>query len=306
MKVLVTGASGLLGKELVKELLFRGYTVVAIYNRNLINVESVKLVKVKLDIVNRSMLEQLVLKTQPDIIVHAAAYTDVDGCELHKELAWNVNVEATRSIVRAARSIKTRPYLIYISTDYVFDGEKGMYKEEDVPNPVNYYGLTKLVGEEIVKTSDLEYTIVRTSAIYGVGGSKKSFAEFVAEELSKGKKVYALQDQYVSPTLNTLLAQALVEVIELKPHGILHIAGERMSRYEFALKIAEVLGLPKNLIEKTNMENMSKWIARRPRDSSLNTEKARRILKTPFNDTQLALKLFKSQWLKYRGAQHAI
>ena len=248
MKVLVTGASGLLGKELVRELLSRGYTVVAVYNRNPIGIESNELVKVKLDITNRATLEDLILKMQPNIIVHAAAYTDVDGCELRKDLAWRVNVEATRSIVKAARIVKS--YLIYISTDYVFDGEKGMYREEDIPNPVNYYGLTKLIGEEIVKSSELEHIIIRTSAIYGVGGSKKSFAEFVAEELSKGRKVYALYDQYISPTLNTLLAQALMEVIELRLSGVLHIAGERMNRYKFALKIAEVLGLSKSLIER--------------------------------------------------------
>ena len=304
MKVLVTGASGLLGKELVRELLSRGYTVVAIYNRNPIGIESNELVKVKLDITNRATLEDLILKMQPNIIVHAAAYTDVDGCELRKDLAWRVNVEATRSIVKAARIVKS--YLIYISTDYVFDGEKGMYGEEDIPNPVNYYGLTKLIGEEIVKSSELEHIIIRTSAIYGVGGSKKSFAEFVAEELSKGRKVYALYDQYISPTLNTLLAQALMEVIELRLSGVLHIAGERMNRYKFALKIAEVLGLSKSLIKKVDMKSMSKWVAKRPRDSSLNTEKSRKILKTPFYNTQLALKLFRDQWLKRRGTHHAI
>ena len=179
---------------------------------------------------------------------------------------------------------------------YVFDGEKGLYKETDTPNPINYYGLTKLIGEEIVRSSDLLYTIVRPSAIYGIGGSKKSFAEFVAEKLSRGEKIYALIDQYVSPTLNTLLAQTIAEIVEMRPLGTFHVAGERMNRYEFAVELAEALDLPVELIEKAGVKDMKKWIAKRPRDSSLDTSKARNILKTRFYDTELAIELFTQEW----------
>ncbi len=295
VKILVTGGSGLLGSKLVGELLSRNYEVIALYNRNPIPVDHEKLVKVRLDIVDKTSLEDLILKTRPDVIIHSAAYTDVDGCERNKTYAWRVNVEATRSIVRAARVVKS--HLIYVSTDYVFDGEKGLYRENDTPSPVNYYGLTKLVGEELVRTSDLLYTIVRPSTIYGVGGSKKSFAEYVAEKLSRGEKVRALVDQYVSPTHNTLLAMAVAEIVEMRPMGVLHVAGERMNRYQFATKIAEALGLPVELVEKASIKDMKHWIAKRPRDSSLDTSKARSLLKTRFYDTKLALELFKQEWL---------
>jgi len=299
MKILVTGASGLLGSRLIRELLSRNHEVIALYNRNPIPIDHERLVKVRLNIVNNISLEDLILKEKPDVIVHAAAYTDVDGCERDKAYAWRVNVEATRSIVRAARVVKS--HLIYVSTDYVFDGEKGLYKECDIPNPVNYYGLTKLIGEELVRASDLLYTIVRPSAIYGVGGSKKSFAEYVAEKLSHGEKVYALVDQYVSPTHNTLLAMAIAEIVEMRPMGVLHVAGERMNRYEFATKIAETLGLPVELVEKANVKDMKHWIAKRPRDSSLNIVKARDLLKSKFYDTHLALELFKQEWLEAKS-----
>ncbi len=299
VRVLVTGASGLLGSKLVAELVSRGYEVVAIHNRNPVMLEHEKLVKIKLDITNRTLLEDLILRARPDVIIHCAAYTDVDGCERDKEWAWRVNVEATRSIVRAARVV--RSYLIYVSTDYVFDGEKGMYREDDVPNPVNYYGLTKLIGEELVRASDLLYTIVRPSAIYGVGGSKKSFAEYVAEKLSRGERVRALVDQFVSPTHNTLLAKTIVEIVEMRPMGTIHVAGERMSRYEFAIRIAKALGLPTELIEGARMEEMRHWIAKRPRDSSLDTSKARALFRTRFFDTDLALELFKREWMERRG-----
>ncbi len=297
--VLVTGASGLLGSKLVAELVSRGYEVVAIHNRNPVMLEHEKLVKIKLDITNRTLLEDLILRARPDVIIHCAAYTDVDGCERDRELAWRVNVEATRSIVRAARVV--RSYLIYVSTDYVFDGEKGMYREDDVPNPVNYYGLTKLIGEELVRASDLLYTIVRPSAIYGVGGSKKSFAEYVAEKLSRGERVRALVDQFVSPTHNTLLAKTIVEIVEMRPMGTIHVAGERMSRYEFAIRIAKALGLPTELIEGARMEEMKHWIAKRPRDSSLDTSRARALFRTRFFDTDLALDLFKREWVERKS-----
>lgn len=298
MEILVTGSSGLLGHKLVEELLLRDYEVYAIYNRHEVGISHRNLKKIKLDLVNNVALEDLILKIRPEVIIHAAAYTDVDGWELNMSYAWRINVEATRSIVRAARVIKS--FLIYVSTDYVFNGEKGMYRENDVPNPINYYGLTKLISEEIVKSSDLLYTIIRPSAIYGIGFGKLNFALFVANKLSHGEVVKALIDQYVSLTLNTYLAQAITEIVELRPMGILHIAGERMSRYEFAIKIAEVLGLPKDLIKEGKMSEMN-WRAKRPKDSSLSVERAKHLLKTNFYDTNSALKLFAEEYRAQRG-----
>ena len=293
MRLLVTGGSGLLGHKIVLKALEKGYEVIATYNMHEIPFEKPNLRKVKLDISNTVLLEDLILKTRPEVIIHCAAYTDVDGCEINKLCAWKVNVEATRSIVLAARV--TRAYLIYISTDYVFNGEKGLYKENDAPNPVNYYGLTKLIAEQLVVNRDLLYCIVRPSAIYGLGLGKKNFATFVVEKLSKGEVVKAVVDQYVSPTFNTLLAEALLEIAQLKPVGVFHIAGERMSRYDFAVKLDEVLDLPKENIMKANVSDL-KWVAKRPRDSSLDISKAASILKVKFYDTELALNMFKEEY----------
>ena len=298
-RVLVTGAGGLLGQKLVRVLAGRGHEVVAVYRVH--EPPAAQGVKpVRLDVTDWVRLEDLVLKTRPGTIIHAAAYTDVDGCEKNKQWAWRVNVAATRSIVRAARVVNA--HIVYISTDYVFDGEKGMYRETDTPSPVNYYGLTKLVAEELVRSSELLYTIVRPSAIYGIGGSKKSFAEYVAEKLAQGEPVKALTDQYVSPTHNELLAEALAEIIELKPLGTLHVAGPRMNRYEFAKKIAETLGLPTSLVKPATMEEMQgRWVARRPRDSSLDTSKAQNLLETPFSDIDEAMERLKRDWENRRG-----
>jgi len=299
LKILVTGCSGLLGSKLTPLLARRGYNVVGIYNvhRPSYSADGVKLVK--LDITNTVALEDLVLKEKPDVIIHAAAYTDVDGCERDKNRAWRINVEATKSLVRTARVVKS--YIIYISTDYIFDGSKGDYIEGDTPCPINYYGLTKLIGEELVRGSDLLHTIVRPSAIYGLGGSKKSFAEYIVEKLMRNECVKALTDQYVSPTYNGLLAKAIAEIVELRPMGVLHIAGPRMNRYEFALKIAKALDLPLELVKEASMKEMTHWIACRPRDSSLDTSKAKQLLKTRFYDVDLAVDLFKKEWLSRRG-----
>ncbi len=299
MKILLTGASGLLGQKILDKLTKRRDRVVAIYNRNPINIYSSNIIGIRMDISNTIVLEDLIMKTKPDIIVHTAALTNVDECETNKEKAWKINVEATRSIVRAARVVKS--YIVYVSTDYVFDGEKGLYKEKDLVNPINYYGLTKLLGEELVRSSDLLYTIVRPSAIYGLGGSKKSFAEYVIEKLLRNEEVYAVIDQYVSPTLNTLLAEAIVEIMDLRPMGILHVAGERMNRYEFAIKIAEAFNLPKEKIRRASMKDMKHWKARRPRDSSLDVSKARKLLNTEFYSTQKAIQLLLEEYKARRS-----
>ncbi len=299
MRVLLTGASGLLGHRLVEELCRRGYEVIATYNRTPPMAKLGKVRWVKLDVTDTLSLEDLVLKSRPDVVIHAAAYTDVDGCEVNREYAWRVNVDATRSIVRACRVVKS--YIIYISTDYVFDGEKGMYKEDDVPNPINFYGLTKLVAEEIVKCSDLLYTIVRTSAIYGVGPGKLNFATYVANKLMEGEEVRAVEDQYVSPTLNVALARAVAELVEIRPMGVLHVAGERCSRYEFAKMIARLLGANEDLVKPVKMRDM-KWKARRPRDSSLDTSKARDLISlTTVFDLRESLSIFIDEYRRWRG-----
>jgi len=298
MRILITGGSGLLGHKIVKELCQDEHEIYALQYKHDIPITCKKLFKVKLDLANYIGVEDLILKVEPEVVVHCAAYTHVDGCEVNKGYAWKINVEATRSIVRASRVVKS--FLIYVSTDYVFDGERGLYNETDIPNPISYYGLTKLIGEELVKSSDLLYTIVRPSAIYGVGAEKLNFATFVIEKLRKNEPVKALTDQYVSPTLNTLLAKAIVEIIQLRPMGILHVAGERMNRYEFAVKLAEEMNLPKELIEKAEMKDMN-WKAKRPKDSSLNISKAKHLLKTNFYETSLALKTLKKEYLASKG-----
>jgi dTDP-4-dehydrorhamnose reductase len=244
------------------------------------------------DITRSGDLRRLILEERPDVIIHMAALGDVDLCERDKALAWRTTVEP--SVEVASTALKVGSFAVYLSTDYVFDGERGNYREDDIPSPVNYYGLVKLMGEIAFLSSCPSCAIVRASSIYGFGPGRANFAKHLFEKLRAGEAVRALIDQYTSPTQASLLGRAVMEVAEGKLEGIFHVVGERMSRYEFAVKVAEALGLDKSLVQRAEMKEM-KWIAKRPRDSSLNCDETRRRIKTGFHSTEAALKALKEE-----------
>jgi dTDP-4-dehydrorhamnose reductase len=297
LRILVTGGSSTPGYKLVLKLAERGYDVYAqYYSHEIPEIPGVR--RVRLDLRDSDKIIDVLGDIKPSIIIHTAAVGDVDLCETNRDFAWRVNVEATKAISRFAS--RNRSFLVYLSTDYVFDGERGMYREEDTPNPVNYYGLTKLVAEGIVASSTEDHVIVRASHIYGFGMGRVNFARHVVESLSKGQPVRALVDQWLSPTLNTLLAEAIVEIVEKGLRGLFHIAGERVSRYDFARAIARRFGFKEDLIEPITSRDIV-FKARRPRDSSLNTEKAKQLLKTPFHSLDHSLEILYREWLSARG-----
>ena len=288
MKLLITGASGLYGSKLAQMALSKNYEV---YSSDIQSL-SVYGNFVKLDISEKEHVDDTFKTIKPDVVVHAATLTDVDKCELNKELAWKVNVEGTKNIVEAAKN--TGSFLIYISTDYVFGGEKGCYKETDVPNPINYYGVTKLKAEEIVKTQK-EYFIARPSVIYGStpAAGKVNFALWLIETLRKRERVKIITDQWNTPTLNTNLAEMTLEVVERKLTGIYHLCGAtRISRFEFAEQIADVFSLDKGLIDKV-LSSQFTLPAKRPMDSSLDTSKAQQTLQHKPLEMDSALKQLK-------------
>ena len=292
MKLLVTGASSLPGYRVTLAALERGWEVIALHHAHEVPFEHGKLRKVRLDVTDAVRLQDLVLKERPDAVVHAAALGDVDECERNKEKAWRINVAATIALAQAAEVVNA--YVVYLSTDYVFDGERGMYREDEPPNPVNYYGLTKLMGEVAVRSRCSRWSVVRASSIYGLGPGRVNFAKFLVEKLSKGETVRALVDQYTSPSHAALLAEAIAELLERRAVGVFHVVGERMSRYEFALRMAEKLGFDKSLIQPAKMEEF-KWLARRPKDSSLSCEQTRRKLSCDFHSTERALETLKKE-----------
>jgi len=195
-------------------------------------------------------------------------------------------VDGTRNIAEACQ--KSGAKLLYISTDYVFNGKKGNYDEEDEPNPINYYGVTKLEGENQVIQHCKNYAILRTSVLYGWHPWKQNFATWVINELKQNKEITVVEDHYNTPTLADNLAEMAIEAIPKDLQGVYHACGsERIGRYEFARQIARAFDLNQNLIRPIKMEQLTAWIAKRPRDSSLNTNKIRSQLEAkPVNITE--------------------
>jgi dTDP-4-dehydrorhamnose reductase len=273
VKLLVTGASGLLGTKLCQLALKRNYEVYAAYRQH----KPLYGTPVELNILDAKAEQQTLAKIRPDAVVHAAALTDVDKCEQEKQLAWKTNVEATENLVQFCR--KRGVFLLYVSTDYVFDGEKGNYKETDTPAPINDYGLTKLKGEEVVQALD-NYCIARGSVIYGStpATGKINFALWLFDKLKKKEEVKIVIDQWNSPTLNINMAEMIIEALEKRTNGIFHLAGAtRLSRYEFAENLAETFNLDTKYLTPTQSKHI-KWVAKRPKDSSLNVNKAEQTL----------------------------
>jgi len=290
LKLLITGASGLYGSKLAQKALAKGLEV---YSTDIQRLSAYGNF-VKLNITDKIHVEEAFKSLKPNVVVHAATLTDVDKCETNKELAWKINVEGTKNVVEAAKA--TDSFIIYISTDYVFSGEKGNYKEIDAPNPINYYGITKLKAEEIVQTQK-EYLIARPSVIYGStpAAGKINFALWLIETLKKGEHAKIITDQWNSPTLNTSLAEMTLEVVERKLTGIYHLCGaSKVSRFEFAEEIADAFGLDKNLLDKVTSSEFA-WPAKRPMDSSLDTSKAQSSLKNKPLNMAKALEQLKSE-----------
>jgi len=275
LRILITGGSGLLGSKIAEIAVQKGYDVYSCYNMH----ESMFGFPVKLDICDKTAANKVFREVNPEVVIHAAALTNVDKCEEDKPLAWKINVDGTRNICELTN--KHGAFMIYVSTDYVFSGEKGLYKETDETDPINYYGIAKLEGENTVKTMLDEWAIARPSVIYGStpAAGKVNFALWVLEKLKREQPIRIITDQYVSPTLNTNLADMILEVAERRLTGTYHLAGATpINRYRFAQLLAEKFELDKNLIEPARSEEM-KWKAKRPKNTSLNVEKATRTLR---------------------------
>lgn len=290
MKLLITGASGLLGTKLCEIALRKNHEVYSAYSQH----RPLYGTPVKLDILDLKAEQQILDKIKPQGVVHAAALTDVDKCEMEKELAWKINVEATTNLAQLCK--EHGAFLVYVSTDYVFDGEKGTYKEMDDPAPINHYGLTKLKGEEAVQTLN-KYCIARGSVIYGStpATGKTNFALWLLDKLRKKEEVKIITDQWNSPTLNVSMAEMILQILEKRVNGIFHLAGAtRLSRYEFAEHLAETFNLDPKYIKPVQTEHI-KWIAKRPKDSSLDVNKAKRTLAIKPLEIREALEIMKKE-----------
>lgn len=227
MKILLMGHKGMLGSDLLLKL-SAGHEVIGMD-------------KEEIDIVSAKECVKAIKDIKPNVVINAAAYTNVDGCETAKEECFAVNAEAVKNIAEACRHKNIR--VIHFSTDYVFDGTGTQpYKEDDKCNPINVYGESKLVGERYLQSLTADYLLIRTSWLYGVKG--KNFVQIILEKAKTTKKLEVVDDQIGSPTHTKDLAAAVDLLIEQNAKGVFHITNRgNCSWYQFAVKILQKSGL---------------------------------------------------------------
>ena len=285
LKFLVTGSAGLVGQQVVKDL-SKSNQVFSCYNES----KPEYGIPMKMDLLNHEMVSNVLLETEPDVVIHLGAMTGVDLCEKEKTSASEINTKATEIIAKECSKLNS--FLVYVSTDYVFDGNFGMYKEDDVANPLGFYGKSKLEGEKAVQNFSTNWCIVRTSTPFGLHPTKKSFPMWVIENLQKQKQIDVLTDQFTSPTYVPSLSRMLIEISERRITGIIHAAGaSKISRYQMASMISDKLNLDGTLLKQISMNKM-KWVAQRPKDSSLDVSRASSILNEKPQKIDQSLNLF--------------
>jgi dTDP-4-dehydrorhamnose reductase len=271
LKFLVTGSAGLVGRQVVKDL-SETHEVFSCYTKS----EPEFGVPVKMDLLNHERISNVLSEKNPDIVIHLGAMTAVDLCETQQDNALKINSQATEILAKECSKINS--FMVYVSTDYVFNGNSGLYKENDATNPLGFYGKSKLLGEKSIQNFSSNWCIARTSTPFGLHPTKKSFPIWVIENLQKQKQIDVLTDQFTSPTYVPNLSRMLIEISERHLTGIIHVAGaSKISRYEMASLVSDKLDLDEKLLREISMNDL-KWEAQRPKDSSLNVSKAISIL----------------------------
>jgi dTDP-4-dehydrorhamnose reductase len=273
-KIIIFGASGKVG-EAVYNILSNESNYELIIHSSSIDVFPCKKGEIfyNFDIKNFELVEELVFKIEPDVIINCVAETNVDKCETEKEQAWNLNVKFLEVLTDLSKKIDA--HLISFSTDYIFNGDKGPYHEVDIPSPINYYGESKLAGEKVILQNLEKYTIIRTNVVYGISSFRKNdFIKWIILNLSLNKKIEVVDGQYANPTLADDIAAGVLKAIIKKAYGIYNIAGKDwMSRYDIALKVAEIFNYDQKLIKKIKSKDLVQ-VAKRPERAGLITLKA--------------------------------
>jgi len=263
MRILVTGARGMLGTDLVCLLEEKGHELFAT------DVE-------ELDITNLDFLDKMIGDICPDVVINCAAYSDVDKAEEEGKIAFLVNGLGVRNLAHVCGELNID--LCHISTDYVFDGTKeGPYSPDDPPHPINTYGKSKLAGEKNIQEILNEYYIIRTSWLYGKNGN--NFVSKIIDSAKKQKEIHVVDDQVGSPTWTVALSQAISLIITTKKYGIYHVTGETdggISWYRFAQEIVKLSGLNSEVLPvKTGDFPV---VAERPKNSVLDLSVAETVL----------------------------
>jgi dTDP-4-dehydrorhamnose reductase len=263
MRVFIVGASGFVGRILF-EYLSREHEAYGSFYSN--PVERL----IHLDMTDLKAVKEILTSLKPDVIIHPAANPNVEYCEEHPMETWQVNVEGSKNLIGIAREIGAK--FVYFSSDYVFDGANGPYSEDDVPNPINEYGLQKLAVEKLINSLD-NYLIIRITVVYGLELRGKNFVMGLIKNLKNGDFTKVPCDQIGSPTYANNMVQAVKELIEADKTGIYHVAGtDVMDRYTFAKNVAEIFELDEDLLIPVTTNQLGQK-AKRPLKAGMKVDK---------------------------------
>lgn len=295
-RVLVTGGNGLLGTKTIELLLAQGrHPISASLEPDVVNRFLGDFPYHALDITDAGAVRGLLTSLRPDAVIHTAAFTAVDACETQRDLSRRVNVDGTANVAAACREVGAR--LLHISTEYIFDGESGPYREEDAPRPISHYGLTKLESEKAVRESCSDWAIARTTILYGKAPNvRPSFVAWLVGKLECGESVRVVDDQIGSPTMADNLAQMLLALLDSGYGGVYNTVGDSIiDRHAFSVLAAELFSLDFSLIERIKTSELNQP-APRPLKAGLVMEKFKRDFpNVPVLTAQESLELLKSQ-----------
>ena len=278
MIYLITGSNGLLGQKLLKKLIDSNCEVIATSKGINRNSESESYSYESLDITEKDQVNRVLNIYKPDVIINTAAMTNVDLCEDEMANCDKLNTFSVGYLADAALDIDA--HLIHISTDFIFDGKKDLYNEEDSPNPLSYYGKSKLEAERLLYNHKCNWSILRTIVIYGVGKklNKGNIVLWAKDQLENNNQINIIDDEFRAITFAEDLAQACISVALKKEYGIFHISGnELMSIYEIVVRIANFYNFDLSLVKRIKSAELSQK-AKRPYKTGFNLEKAREKL----------------------------
>ena len=267
MKILITGSNGLLGQKLLHKL--RQDSSVELFatskGENRVS-EQNGYTYSELDITDQKQVAELIANKRPDVVINTAAMTNVDLCEDEKQACDALNVDAVRYLADACKKIDA--HLIQISTDFIFDGEDGPYTEEDKPNPLSYYGLSKLKSEQILQAHSVKWTVLRTIIVFGVGErlSKGNIVLWAKEALAKGDPLNIIDDQFRAPTLAEDLADICILAAKKKAYGVFNASGkDSMSIFEMVECIANYFGNDISNLNRISTSTLNQKAGRPPK-----------------------------------------
>lgn len=300
-KIIITGSNGLLGQKLVKSFLAEKQYQIHAFSRGenrMINTKGYTYYNV--DITQNEKVNQLINSIQPHYIVNTAAMTNVDACELQKEECDAINVQAVANLVNSCKEKDI--HFIHLSTDFIFDGEKGdVYVEDDIPNPLSHYGLSKLKSEELILKANIRYTILRTILVYGTidRENRNNIVLWVKNSLESKKPINVVNDQFRMPTLVDDLAESCLLAIKNNAFGVYNVSSnELLSIYEISLIVAKTFNLDKNYISPVQTAQLN-LPAKRPFKTGFDLNKSINKLNLPSYSFTERLQVYKNQLDRY-------